>query len=106
MIWFPVPDTVVARHGWPPRWGFRVTLGVWIMRLLFRLYQFHKRLSHDLAGRLLHVLEADVIKTLDFSLIPDGEVLKLLHRRNGSVIIGKVMCSFSLAACQIIAGIF
>lgn len=72
MVRFSVSDMVVAGRFGPPRWSLCVTLGVRVVSLLLGLNQLDKGFSHDLAGRLLHVLEPDIVELLHLLFVADG----------------------------------
>jgi hypothetical protein len=77
MVWLFVPYVIFPGCLWPPRWSLGSTLGIRIMGLLLRLNELHEGFTHDLAARLLHVLEADGVKFVDFRVIPDCQLLGL-----------------------------
>ena len=76
-------DFIAASCLGPPRRSLCIALGIGIMRLLLRLDQLDKGFAHDLAGTLLHVLEADIVELFYFFLVADGQELSLSNINGG-----------------------
>ena len=71
MIRLLVPDRAVTFRIRPPWRCSDIAFGIGVMRLLLGLDKLDESLTHYLASRLLHLLEADKVEAFDPSLITD-----------------------------------